>query len=78
MSEHQCSGPGCHRLVRGSYCDTCQRWADERDKHLRQIRRMLERDGRLQTADKLPPQSRGPRLVVDAAHQSEELIPHTN
>jgi len=63
MSEHQCSGPGCHRLVRGTYCDTCQRWADERAEHLAAIKRMLERDGRLTTADKLPTQPSLPRLT---------------
>jgi len=31
----------------------CQRWADERAQHLRQIRLMLAADGRLRTADQI-------------------------
>ena len=51
---HRCQGPGCRRMVAGTYCESCQRRADERAKHQAAIAARLSADPRLQTADKLP------------------------
>jgi len=41
-------------MVAGTYCESCQRRADERAKHQVAIAATLAKDPRLQTADKLP------------------------